>query len=83
MLCIEIGVKEEYKAFCFIYCLFVCLFVLAVKGLNYNEFCFPYMRVPVRHPDEGVRLAFGHVTSVLKNEVLTNAMDLGVMNITG
>lgn len=83
MLCIEIGVKEEHKAFCFIYLFFVCWFVLAVKGLNYNEFCFQYMRVPIRHTDEGIRLAFGHVASVLRNEDLTYAMDLGVRNITG
>lgn len=54
-----------------------------MKGLNYNEFCFQYMRVPVRHTDEGIWLAFGHVASVLRNEDVTNAMDLGVRNITG
>lgn len=41
------------------------------------------LEVPVRHPDEGALLAFGHIDPVLRNEVPTSVVDLGVLNTRG
>lgn len=47
------------------------------------SFVSSVLEVPVRYPDEGVLLAFGHKGPVLKDDILISVMDLGLINIKG
>ena len=78
LLCIEIGIKEEYKALFGVF----HLFVLRVKGLNNNGFCLQYIRSACKTSRRRCTIGFGHMAPGPRSEVLTNVMDLGAMNIT-
>lgn len=58
------GVKEEYKAF-YLFGVFN-LFVLRVKGLNNNGFCFQYIRSACKTSMMKCTIGFGHLASVPK-----------------